>query len=226
MANRLIASVMSPAVTCSLVLTLLSQGCQTIPASLRDREAAILAAYHRDFAVAPDGPNHEKTHRVIVTLKPGISASLLLRELDGQYFPQQWCLMPNDEPGLCLGMDLARDTDRETLISTLRRELRSARDVRSGASSPYLDRVLGANEWRNVPNFPPFSLLAAHVVSGTRADMVRSLLGKPSRQSPEAWHYETMIGIHATALFNVRFEGDRVVSCDFRTRVQGPPRRR
>ena len=33
-----------------------------------------------------------------------------------------------------------------------------------------------------------------------------------SSQSPEWWHYESMIGIHVTALFDVHFVNDRVVS--------------
>ena len=199
--------------------------CQTQPLSTPgESERKILAGYQQDFPVAPDGPNYMNTHRVVVTLKLESNVLFLLRELNGRYFPQQWCLMPNEQGRLRMGIDLAHDADRDALIETLGRELKSARSVQSGMCSPYLDRVLGPNEWRNAPNFPPFVLLADHVTEGTPRSAVLSLLGEASKVSPDSWHYEVMVGPHAFALIDIHFTGDRTTACEFRTRFQGPPR--
>lgn len=200
-------------------------GCQTPPLSPPgESEKRILAEYQQRFPVVPDCPNYQATHRMIVTLNQGSTVLSLLHELNNGHFPQQWCLMPDELGPTRLGMDLAGDADRDTLIATLERELQFASSVGSGADSPYLDAVLGYCGWRNAHNFPMFTLLATHITEGTSPDIVRSLLGESAKRSTDLWHYKIIVGIHAEALIDVHFSGNRATTCDFRRRFYPPPR--
>lgn len=199
---------------------------QAIPgeAELAAAERGVLAGFSKTYPARPDGPNRRPMARVIVTLKPDVSAAALLGAINGRYFTQQWCLMPAPDGAIRLGLDTTRDGSQQELLRSLK-ALELVRDALPGEDSKYLKDVLGPLQWREVSNFGPFELLAQHVTRGNHAEHVTRLLGKPHENSEggRLWQYTYHVGPHASGVVSVRFDSGRVTRCTFRTEFHGPP---